>query len=66
MITIDQAKELKYRDILVDSNGRNWRVNGMVKTWKKDSNRIQIPIKHGLYDYGYIDQDNLYFFFLTR
>jgi hypothetical protein len=35
------------------------RVNGDVKTWKRDPNRIQVPIKRGLYEYGYITADNV-------
>jgi hypothetical protein len=59
MITLAQAKELKYRDILIDSNGKKWRVNGKVQTWKKNPNRVNVPVKHGLYSYGYITESNL-------
>ena len=31
-----------------------FRVSGKVKTWKRDKYRIKVPIKHGLYDNGYI------------
>ena len=57
-ITLEQAKQLKYRDILVftDNTGKKYNlyVTGQVKTWKKDQNRIKIPVKWGLYRYGYI------------
>lgn len=29
------------------------RANGKCKTWKRDPQRWQLPVKHGLYDYGY-------------
>jgi len=29
-------------------------VTGKVKTWKRDKTRIKIPVKHGLYEYGYL------------
>jgi hypothetical protein len=54
MITLAEAKELKYGDILVDNYGKRWKVNGMVKTWKREEGRIRIPLKHGLYTYDAI------------
>jgi hypothetical protein len=38
---------------VLDKNGK-WRtvkVNGKVRTWKRDANRIEIPCKYGLYEY---------------
>jgi len=51
MITLDEAKQLQYGDILVDEYGKRWKVSGQVKTWKRDTNRIRVPLKHGLYRY---------------
>jgi hypothetical protein len=34
------------------------RRNGKTKTWKTRMNNFDIPIKHGLRDYGYIDEIN--------
>jgi hypothetical protein len=56
MITLAEAKELKYGDILVDNYGKRWKVNGMVKTWKREEGRIRIPLKHGLYSYDAITE----------
>ena len=60
-ITLEQAKNLGYRDELwhvtlknVDGTPKRFRVNGKVKTWKRDKNRIRVPLKHGLYDTGYL------------
>lgn len=56
MITLAEAKTLKPRDVLVDMWGKRWYVNGAVKTWKRDANRIRVPLKHGLYAYDAIDE----------
>jgi hypothetical protein len=52
MITLEEAKELKYGDILHDRWDKRWKVNGAVKLWKKDASRIYVPLKHGLYAFG--------------
>lgn len=58
-ITLEQAKQLNYGDILYsneyvnsDNTPQRFRVNGSVKTWKTDPNRIRIPLKRGLREYG--------------
>ena len=63
-ITLDQAKNLGYGTTLehttlknADGTPMRFRVSGMVKTWKRDPNRIKVPVKHGLYDNGYIVND---------
>ncbi len=61
----EQAKTLKFGQTLIQTfEGKQyrWRVNGKVKTWKRDSNRIQVPLKHGLYKFGYLTKDNLNIF----
>ena len=40
----------------------NWRRNGMTKTWKTRPGEFRIPVKYGLYSYGYIDNVNAGFF----
>ena len=35
-----------------------YRRNGQTKTWKRNSSRFQVPVKHGLYDYGYVTDEN--------
>ena len=58
-ITLEQAKALHYGDRLhhdreTNANGTPvcFKVNGEPKTWKRDLNRIKVPLKHGLYHYG--------------
>ena len=62
-ITLDQARGLYHGQELYCDTDRNsdgtplvWRVNGKVKTWKRDTGRIEVPIKHGLYDFGYLTE----------
>ena len=65
-ITLDQAKNLKYGQILhhtinknADDTPQRWRVNGKVKTWKRSIERVQVPVKYGLYGYGYVTENDL-------
>lgn len=66
-ITLEEAKRLKYGDMVHMTNGEKnaddtpcrWRVNGKPKTWKRSLDRVQVPIKHGLYAYGYITEIDL-------
>ena len=65
-ITLAQAKKLRYGATLYHVINRNsdgsperWRVNGQVKTWKTRPNEVRIPVKHGLYSYDYLTQDDL-------
>ena len=41
-----------------DGTPVRWRRNGATKTWKTRQSHFRIPVKHGLYDYGYIDHHN--------
>ncbi len=34
------------------------RVNGRCKTWKRDPKRFRLPMKHGMYNYFYIEPRN--------
>ena len=66
MISLHQAKRLKHGDTLYHVSHKNgdgtpmrWRVNGKVKTWKRDPDRVQVPIKHGLWDHDYLTETSL-------
>lgn len=65
-ITIEQAKELKHGDMLhhetnknADGTPQRWKVNGKVKRWKRTPNKIEIPLKHGLYRFDYLTENDL-------
>lgn len=69
LLTFEMAKELCPGDLIyhkinrnADGTSQRWAINGMVKTWARDKTRIRIPIKHGLYSFGYLTQDNLNMF----
>jgi len=72
-LTFEKAKTLKrgtilYRKLVKNADGtpQRWRVNGKIKLWKKDKERISIPVKHGLYFYGYIEKDILIDFMIDE
>lgn len=57
MITKSQAESISYRDeiySLKSSDSRGFphriRVNGKLKTWKRDVERWELPVKFGLRD----------------
>lgn len=65
-MTLQEAKRLRYRQTVYikgeyDSDGRasKCRVNGKVQTWKTRPNEVRVPVKRGLYEYGYITHHNL-------
>lgn len=54
-MTLDEAKALHYgQHVVVLSDKGTWtnaKVNGQPKTWKRDSNRCEVPLKYGMYEY---------------
>ena len=65
MLTIEDAKKLEYRtevyhQYMRDSKGAplRARVNGQCQLWKTRPTEFKIPVKHGLYDSGYITDKN--------
>ena len=64
MITYEQAIKLRHGQILHDVVRKNadgtpvrWRVNGATKVWKTRPGHFRVPLKHGMWDYDYVDQD---------
>jgi len=73
MLTLEQAKALRFGQILyhvenrnADGSAQRWRVNGKVRTWKRSPERVEVPIKHGLYAYGTITPNTLWEFSITE
>ena len=65
-MTLDQAKQLIYGDVIyhailknADGTPQRWRVNGKLKLWKTRPHEIRIPLKRGLYQFYYLDHNNL-------
>lgn len=53
---LNGMRELKHKT-LKNANGtpQTFRLNGQVKTWKRDNMRIHIPLKRGMYQHESID-----------
>ena len=72
-ITLNQAKKLRHGQTLyhlkhknVDGTAQRWRVNGKVKVWKRNPEKVQVPIKHGMYAYDYLTENELKLVSLTE
>jgi hypothetical protein len=66
-MTLEQLKAAveQHRTFVLIYNGKRycWRINGKLKVWKRTfandgQLKFQLPVKYGLYDYGYINNDN--------
>lgn len=73
MLTLEEAKKLKHGQTIyhvvnrnADGSPQRWRINGKVKTWKRNPNRIQVPIKWGLKTCDYLTEENLMYFYLNE
>jgi len=60
-ITLEQAKALEYGEVLHSNENKNadgtcqrWRVSGKVRRWKRDPDRIKVPLKQGIRGYNYL------------
>jgi len=62
MITLDQAMTSNNFEHCtlknLDKTPVRCRRNGKTQTWKRQPERFKIPVKHGLYDFFYITNDN--------
>jgi hypothetical protein len=72
-LSLKQAKKLRPGQTIYHLSNRNadgtaqrWRVNGKVKTWKRSPERVQVPVKHGMYSYDYITENSLHVVSLTE
>lgn len=66
MITLREAKKLEYGQTLYHCSNRNadgspqrWRVTGKPQTWKRSPERVRVPVKNGLWNYGAITEREL-------
>jgi hypothetical protein len=64
-ITLGQAGGTLYHYLArnADKTAVRVRVNGKCKVWKRDPNRFQLPVKHGLKRCFYIDPTNAHEWF---
>lgn len=58
-LTLAEVKALSHASdvpfIANDGTLRRCRINGAVKTWKRDPNRVEVPVKYGMYEYARFD-----------
>ena len=58
-MTFEEAKALSYGQHVwfrsIQGDAKRFKVNGAPKTWKRDTTRIEIPAKYGLYEYATFD-----------
>jgi hypothetical protein len=79
MITKTEAMQLKHGDIIYTNfptkdykTGKYlpkvaaWRVTSTAKTWKRQPERFRLGLKHGLYTYGEITEENNQYFYLVK
>jgi hypothetical protein len=70
MITKDEAMTARHFEMVAafnkDGTPIRCRANGKCKTWKTRPNDFSLPVKHGLYEYGYITQDNAHAFRVAK
>lgn len=72
-ITLEEAKNLHIGQIVYHRHNKNadctpqrWKVNGQVKIWKRNPKRVKVPLKHGLFIFGYLTEDVLSVISLTE
>jgi hypothetical protein len=65
MITKEQAQTVRYFKE-IGSKSKLWRSNGKCKVWKTRPNEFKLPIKHGLYSFGYITESNCHSFEIVK
>ena len=65
-LTLADISNLSHRSILChkvlknkDGSALRCRINGKIKTWKTRPGEFQVPVKHGLRDCFYINQNTI-------
>lgn len=58
-MTLDEVKALQggQQVKFLDNHGmlRDIRINGRVRTWKRDAERVEVPVKYGFREYATFD-----------
>jgi hypothetical protein len=65
VLTLEEKKALPYNHVFIlclNPRNKNYnkfmevKVNGISKTWKRNPEKVRVPYKYGLYEYGYITE----------
>ena len=55
-MTDSEARALGYGDhiwfLSLSGDARRIKINGAVRTWKRTPERLEIPVKYGMYEYA--------------
>lgn len=56
-MTVDEVRGLRYGQhvwalCIPLQDARRVKINGAVRTWKRDPNRLEVPVKYGMYEYA--------------
>ena len=72
-MTLSEAKSLERGQIIYhryltnyDGTPMRFKVNGRPRIWKRDTNRVCVPLKRGLYDYVIMTDFDLNKYVLTE
>jgi hypothetical protein len=61
-LALQDVKKLDYGDVVYlkadCGHFLKVRINGKTKIWKRNSNKVRIPYKYGLYENGYITEND--------
>lgn len=58
-MTLEEAKTLSINQIVFDMYNKKWKIIS-IKTWKRNSNRIEIGLKYGLYTFEKLNETQLH------
>ena len=65
-LTLADISNISHRSVLKhkvlknkDGSALRCRINGKIKTWKTRPGEFQVPVKHGLRDCFYINQNTI-------
>lgn len=56
-MTLDEVKALSGHAEFIANDGklRTLKINGAVRTWKRDATRVEVPVKYGMREYATFD-----------
>jgi hypothetical protein len=60
-LTLEEKKNIQFSEVFIQADCGCFlrvKINGQVKTWKRNINKVQIPYKYGMYEYGYITEND--------
>lgn len=63
LINVEEKRQdmidIRNANIFVTHDDKVYKRNGKTKLWKTRPDHFRIPVKRGLYDFGYVTQENI-------